>query len=198
VETAAIHRRIEQHAATHPSAVALVDGSRTLTYRELNYRANACARHLLAAGFKRGAHARVSLPPGAELAITLLAVLKVGGSYAWTASSADSTDQVITVQHREPYAGELRLDLAPILRAAVQPSANLPVLSRGSDIACVLERSDGIAEVLIPHASIVSLQRQIVAMESELRGEPGALDLWMVLLAGATAVTGALHAVAAA
>jgi hypothetical protein len=62
----------------------------------------------------------------------------------------------------------------------------------------VLERSDGIAEVLIPHASIVSLQRQIVAMESELRGEPGALDLWMVLLAGATAVTGALHAVAAA
>src|SRR5688572_3058545 len=79
----AIHRFVEQHAAGRGDAVAVVDAERSVTYRELNQRANAVARHLMTGGFRRGAHAVVAMPCSADLAIVLLAVLKAGGSYAW-------------------------------------------------------------------------------------------------------------------
>src|SRR5688572_9621425 len=86
--TASIHRFIEQHAALRGDFSAIRDGDRAMSYRELNYAANAMARRLQSHGFRRGGHANVTLPLGMDLAIVLLAILKAGGSYSWSAPSS--------------------------------------------------------------------------------------------------------------
>src|SRR5438093_6096454 len=87
----AVHRIIEANAVRYGDAPAISDQHITLSYRELNHRANAVARHLIAQGFRRGAVATIRLPRSAETAIVLLGILKAGGTYVLIdAESADS------------------------------------------------------------------------------------------------------------
>ena len=72
VTAVAIHRIVEQRAAAGPERIAVVDGSDSLTYRDLNHRANAVARHLMAHGFRRGAHATVRMRRGTSLDVQVL------------------------------------------------------------------------------------------------------------------------------
>ncbi|PSJ26619.1 non-ribosomal peptide synthetase [Streptosporangium nondiastaticum] len=72
---------VEARAARTPHATALVHGAQTLTYAELNARANRLARHLVALGVRPGTVAAVALPRSTELVVALLAVLKAGGAY---------------------------------------------------------------------------------------------------------------------
>ncbi|MFF7729527.1 amino acid adenylation domain-containing protein [Streptomyces sp. NPDC008001] len=72
---------VEARAARTPHATALVCGPETLTYAELNARANRLARHLATLGVRPGTLAAVALPRSTELVVALLAVLKAGGAY---------------------------------------------------------------------------------------------------------------------
>src|SRR5437762_711692 len=84
----AVHRIIEANAANRGDAAAIADAHITLSYRELNQRANAVARHLIAEGFRRGGIATVRLPRSVEAAIVLLGILKAGGTYVLIDSEA--------------------------------------------------------------------------------------------------------------
>ncbi|MFI9100862.1 amino acid adenylation domain-containing protein [Streptomyces fildesensis] len=64
-----------------PEAPALTFEGTTLTYRELNERANRLAHHLIARGAGPERHVAVALPRSAELIVALLAVLKSGAAY---------------------------------------------------------------------------------------------------------------------
>jgi amino acid adenylation domain-containing protein len=72
----------ESGAAAAPQAPALTDGTVTLTYDQLNQRANQLARYLVTT-----CHAgpeqviALALPRGIELIVALLAVLKAGAAY---------------------------------------------------------------------------------------------------------------------
>ncbi|WP_373428649.1 amino acid adenylation domain-containing protein [Streptomyces sp. B1I3] len=72
---------IESRAARTPEATALVHGDTSLTYAELNTRANRLARHLQTLGARPGTVVAVSVPRSVELVVTLLAVLKAGAAY---------------------------------------------------------------------------------------------------------------------
>ncbi|MGK5543978.1 amino acid adenylation domain-containing protein, partial [Streptomyces sp. URMC 127] len=72
---------VEARAARTPHATALVCGAETLTYAQLNARANRLARHLAGLGVRPGTVAAVALPRSTELVVALLAVLKAGGAY---------------------------------------------------------------------------------------------------------------------
>ncbi|WP_374206112.1 amino acid adenylation domain-containing protein [Streptomyces roseoverticillatus] len=72
---------VEARAARTPHATALVSGAETLTYAELNARANRLARHLGTLGVRPGTVTAVALPRSTELVVALLAVLKAGGAY---------------------------------------------------------------------------------------------------------------------
>ncbi|NYT96284.1 non-ribosomal peptide synthetase, partial [Salinispora sp. H7-4] len=68
-------------ARTAPNAPAVTYAGQSLTYRELNERANRIAHHLVAAGARPGALVAVSLERGADLVAALLGVLKAGAGY---------------------------------------------------------------------------------------------------------------------
>ncbi|SDI32264.1 amino acid adenylation domain-containing protein [Actinokineospora alba] len=76
-----VHAMVEFQATQTPDAPALEHLGQTTTYRELNERANALARALLAAGVNPGDRIGVSLPRSARLVCLLLAVHKAGCAY---------------------------------------------------------------------------------------------------------------------
>ncbi|WP_394824378.1 non-ribosomal peptide synthase/polyketide synthase [Pendulispora albinea] len=79
--SACIHELFEAQVARTPDAVALVHGSQTLKYAELNAHANRLARHLRHLGVRPDDRVALCLPRGASMVIALLAVLKAGGAY---------------------------------------------------------------------------------------------------------------------
>lgn len=194
--SAVIHRIVEHQAATRPEAVAIVDRETTLTYRELNQRANRVARRLAESGLRRGALALVRMDRSAELAVVLLAVLKAGAAYAWAERGA-SQDEELSPGFciASPGAGEARYRAVDLTRALVaagaQPAPNLPVLVRGSDVACVLGDCHGAPHVLVPHASIAALSSRAPIRRGAWASAAGAFDLWLGLVAGATLTVGA-------
>lgn len=76
-----VHALFELHAASQPLAPALIFGDRTVSYHELNARANALARELQREGVTHGAMVGVYLERGIELMIGVLAILKCGAAY---------------------------------------------------------------------------------------------------------------------
>ncbi|MQY10375.1 D-alanine--poly(phosphoribitol) ligase subunit 1 [Streptomyces sp. RB5] len=68
-------------AARTPDAPALTHGGVTISYRELDARANRLARLLCARGAGPERLVAVSLPRSADLVVALLAVLKAGAAY---------------------------------------------------------------------------------------------------------------------
>ncbi|MFD3514398.1 amino acid adenylation domain-containing protein [Streptomyces sp. NPDC058657] len=73
--------RFEAHAHVHPHAPAVHAGDTTLSYAELNSRANAMARLLTERGAAPERFVAVALPRTADLLVTLLAVQKSGAAY---------------------------------------------------------------------------------------------------------------------
>src|SRR6185503_20393555 len=139
----AVHRIIEAHAARAGDAPAIADAGITLSYRELNQRANAVARHLIAHGFKRGGLATVCQPRAAETAVVLLGILKAGGTYVLIDCGAtNDASWPRGVSFAEKNEGdEVRyrmVDIAPALQQTPRSAANLPIVARESDVACVI------------------------------------------------------------
>ncbi len=65
----------------HPDAPALICGSQEITYAELDRRATALARRLIALGVGPETPVAVLLGRSAELVVSLLAVVKAGGAF---------------------------------------------------------------------------------------------------------------------
>ncbi|OXM62111.1 non-ribosomal peptide synthetase [Amycolatopsis vastitatis] len=81
VPDAGVVELFEAQAARTPNATALVCGDTTLTFAELNTRANGIARALVARGAGPERLVAVALPRSAELVVTILAVLKAGAAH---------------------------------------------------------------------------------------------------------------------
>ncbi|HEU4324283.1 MAG TPA: amino acid adenylation domain-containing protein [Roseiflexaceae bacterium] len=78
---ALIHELFEAQVARRPDAVALVVGDQTLSYAELDRRADALAARLRARGVGADTLVALHLERSPELIVCLLAVLKAGGAY---------------------------------------------------------------------------------------------------------------------
>ncbi|MEV4973972.1 amino acid adenylation domain-containing protein [Streptomyces scopuliridis] len=72
---------LERTAAENPDAVAVSDGSRSLTYGELHTCANRLAHELITRGAGTERVVALGLPRSVELVVALLAVLKSGAAY---------------------------------------------------------------------------------------------------------------------
>ena len=79
--TPTLTRRFEQQAAQRPDAIALSCEGHTLSYAELNRRANQVARHLRRLGVGPEALVGLALERSLDLVVGLLGILKAGGAY---------------------------------------------------------------------------------------------------------------------
>src|SRR6476620_1225835 len=76
-----IHKLVEAVVELSPDAVAVVFEQESLTYRQLNSRANFLAHHLQALEVRREVLVGICMERSLELVVGLLGILKAGGAY---------------------------------------------------------------------------------------------------------------------
>ncbi|EHR62038.1 non-ribosomal peptide synthetase [Saccharomonospora cyanea] len=76
-----VHELFEERVRAHPEAVAAVHGEKSWTYRELNDRANAVGRALLAEGLHREEPVAVVTERDLDWLAAVLGIFKAGGAY---------------------------------------------------------------------------------------------------------------------
>ncbi|WP_198299772.1 non-ribosomal peptide synthetase [Tumebacillus avium] len=79
--TSTIHRLVEEQAVRTPDRIAVVCGEESLTYAELNVRANRLAHALREQGVQRGDLVSVMLERSPLIFVAFLGILKAGGAY---------------------------------------------------------------------------------------------------------------------
>ncbi|MFJ3914079.1 AMP-binding protein [Streptomyces vinaceus] len=72
----------ERQARDTPRGYAVIAGADSLTYAQLDARANQLAHHLIAGGLPPGAVVAIGTARRTEIVVALLAALKAGGAYA--------------------------------------------------------------------------------------------------------------------
>ena len=80
-QSATLHGLFEAQSALRPGAVALVYRGQSLSYGELNARANRVAHHLIGQGVGPDSLVGLCLERSLELVVGLLGILKAGGAY---------------------------------------------------------------------------------------------------------------------
>ncbi len=76
-----VHGLFEAQAARTPAAVAVEFESKTLTYADLNGRANQLARHLRSRGVGPDSRVALYMERSLEMVLGLMGILKAGGAY---------------------------------------------------------------------------------------------------------------------
>ncbi|MEC1679571.1 amino acid adenylation domain-containing protein [Bacillus mojavensis] len=76
-----IDQLFQGKAAQHPFHTAIEDGSKQVSYQELDKRSNQIARYLIHKGISRDHFAAVSMKHSPDLIAVLLGILKAGGAY---------------------------------------------------------------------------------------------------------------------
>ena len=170
-----IHQLFEQQVARTPDATAVVFEDTSLTYAELNARANQLAHHLITLGVGPDVLVGLCLERSLDLVVGLLGILKAGGAYVpldpgYPAARLafmleDTQAPVLLTQHKllgqlPPYAGRvLCLDRDPSLLAA-QPDTDPPCRATAENLAYVIYTSGSTGNpkgVMIEHANVVRL-----------------------------------------
>ncbi len=76
-----MHELFEQQVEQQPDATAVVFNEQSLSYGELNRRANQLAHRLVEQGVRPDNRVAIALERSPELIVALLATLKAGGAY---------------------------------------------------------------------------------------------------------------------
>ncbi|MFB7716208.1 non-ribosomal peptide synthase/polyketide synthase [Nocardia sp. NPDC056100] len=162
--------------AAHAGATAVLHGDSTLTYAELDARANRLARELIRHGVGPETLVAVALPRSIDLVVALLAVIKSGGGYLpvdpdypadriqYMLSDARPACVITTAALPSALPGELPVIMIEAVDPAadgspVTPADRIGALTPGN-IAYVIYTSGSTGRpkgVQIPHANVVTL-----------------------------------------
>ncbi|WP_328928131.1 non-ribosomal peptide synthase/polyketide synthase [Streptomyces sp. NBC_00190] len=135
-----------EQAARTPEALAVVTEDTSLTYRELDERANRFAHLLQQHGVRPDTVVAVSLPRGIDLVVSLLAVVKAGGAYV-------AVDPAYPADRIAYMLGDSGARLLISDRANASASGEIEVVAPGTaDIARQPATSPGI-DTLVQHAA---------------------------------------------
>ncbi|MFD1148976.1 amino acid adenylation domain-containing protein [Saccharothrix hoggarensis] len=142
-------------AARTPDAVAVTFEGASLTYRELDERANRLAHHLVAAGAGPESLVALRLPRSADLVVAVLGVLKAGAAYV-PLDPAYPADRIAhTLADARPMT---TLDRLPDLSAWPGTDPGVPVRPDNSAYVIYTSGSTGRPKgVVVPHSNVVRL-----------------------------------------
>jgi amino acid adenylation domain-containing protein len=76
-----MHKVFEENVLIDPKKIAVETADESLSYLELEVRANKCANALIAKGIKKGDLVGISMPRNVHLVVALMGVLKSGAGY---------------------------------------------------------------------------------------------------------------------
>ncbi|AEI67135.1 non-ribosomal peptide synthetase [Corallococcus macrosporus] len=212
---ATVHALFESQATRTPDAVAVRYGETSLTYAELDARANRVAHRLRGMGVQRGAHVGLCAERSVDLVVGLLGVLKAGGAYvpldptyprerlAWML--ADARAQVLLTQERLraalPSAGLRVLTFEEVAAEPDTVGAPPPSGAGAEDLAYVIYTSGSTGTpkgVCVPHQAVVRLVVETnfihvvpedrVAQASNASFDAATFEIWGALLNGARVV----------
>ncbi|MGW3961742.1 non-ribosomal peptide synthase/polyketide synthase [Amycolatopsis sp. NPDC005003] len=198
-----------EQARRTPGAVA-VTGAETLTYAELDARANRLAHRLLALGARRDGLVGLLLGRSADVVVAELAVLKAGGAYLPLDARAPRsrltallggvrvlvTDDAGRALAEDVHSGPV----VSIGEVGDEPAEAPDVLLRPENLAYVMYTSGSTGTpkgVAVSHRAIVALARErsfacpahrTVLMHSALAFDASTYELWVPLLSGGRVV----------
>ena len=203
-----IHRLIEDQVARTPDAIALCFEGETLSYRQLNERANRLAHLLLHRGMKPETRVGVALERSSEVVVAMLAILKAGGAYvpldlqypaerlAWIMQASDMHAVISSRAHRQQmtHAG-VDVILPEDIDWQRYPADNPDVALHGENLAYVIYTSGSTGApkgVSVAHGPL-AMHIQAIADIFDMRADDRALhtfsfsfdaagDLWIVPL----------------
>jgi amino acid adenylation domain-containing protein len=118
---------VQDWARRTPSRIAVTEGTATLTYAELDDRAARVAGALVEAGVGPDSQVGLYLPRGADLVVSMLGVLKAGGSYLVLDPAHPAERLAFMVRDCRVTAALTGADVPPWLSAA-----GVPVIALGS------------------------------------------------------------------
>ncbi|HXO21370.1 MAG TPA: amino acid adenylation domain-containing protein, partial [Thermoanaerobaculia bacterium] len=125
-----IHQLFAAQARATPAATALVCGDLSLTYRQLDARANRLARHLASLGVGPEVRVGLCLNRSLEAVVAILGILKAGGAYV----------PLDPAYPRDRLAFMLEDAAAPVVVTVASQVATLPDLAARGVRVVVLDR----------------------------------------------------------
>ncbi len=206
-----LHDLITEQRRRSPGAVAVADGSRRLTYLDLDRRSNQLAQHLRANGIGPGTVVAVRLERSVEMVVGLLAVMKAGGVYLPLDPSlpeersafmmADSGAECLLIDRPGPAGGDGPRVVAMLTdeEVAAYPDVAPELGGDNQSLLFILYTSGSTGRpkgVGIRHGSVVSLL-EFMARELELDSfdkmlaittysfDIAVIELWLPLMIGA-------------
>jgi amino acid adenylation domain-containing protein len=212
-----VHELFEAQVARTPEAVAVAWDDQTLSYGELNRRANRLAHYLRRIGVDRGRFVGVFMNRSPELIVALVGILKAGGAYVPLdlASPADriagmlqDADTAVLITEsclldRLSAHGERVLCLEPGMDGSDLAELETNPVAEGNalDLAYIMYTSGSTGRpkgVTVPHRGVVRLVKNtnyahLTADEVFLQLAPvsfdaSTLEIWGSLLNGARLV----------
>ena len=214
-ERLTIHGLFEAQAARAPEAVAVVGADVTLTYGELNRRANRLAHRLRRLGVGRDVVVGLCLEPSSALIVGMVAILKAGGAYlpldpadppARLASLLSEARAPVVVARAgqdlgPPAAGRHRLELTDDPPCPDEPDGNPDNATGANDLAYVISTSGSSGRpkgVMVPHRAVVRLvidsdyvrltPDDVVAQAANPAFDATTFEVWGTFLNGARLV----------
>jgi amino acid adenylation domain-containing protein len=215
-----IHRVFEQQVERTPDTIALVGENASLSYFELNEKANQLARYLKNSGVKPGDCVAVSLHRSLEVIVSLLAILKAGAAYvpvdpAYPASRlsflvTDSKARVLVTQ-RSIEATLPRLDVNLVVldqdwaAIAIESAKNVEAdwVHTPEQLAYVMYTSGSTGNpkgVLVPHRAVLRLVKnnhfasfssdEVFLQLAPISFDAATFEIWGALLNGGKLVLG--------
>ncbi|WP_345130507.1 amino acid adenylation domain-containing protein, partial [Dactylosporangium darangshiense] len=186
---AGVHELVEAQVRRTPDAIAVSCADRSLTYAELEARANRLARHLRRLGVGPEVVVGMALERGLDMVVGLLAIWKAGGAYlpldpdypadrlAYMVEDSGASVVLGTaeaVARLTGRAGTVALLDDPVTMAAIdaEPAEPLPDRPRPEQLAYVIYTSGSTGRpkgVLVGHSGVVN---RLLRMQEVWRLDP--------------------------
>ncbi|KEK23219.1 non-ribosomal peptide synthetase [Bacillus gaemokensis] len=183
-----LHQLVEKQAERTPEATAVKFGQHSITYREVNERANQVAHLINNAGVKKQTHIGLVMDTSLEMVVSILGILKAGCVYVPISSSfpeeriqyilKDAGIEVIITQPNSQAGKAVTINRKIFLdhtwnSILNESKANIPAVSSGNDLAYIMYTSGSTGKpkgVAIEHLGVCNVINHSISLFNLSRG----------------------------